>query len=509
MMVAGRVCGLSYLMPRVNEMNSLQRYMQKFGFVLLIVFVLVGYCLLPISGKILILPGDIEDHLVWPQFQLTPNSSGQEVSVTVTDTSPWTFVTLTVDGAPAQLAREAVSQSGLWSWEWTVTPPSDAGYTLRFFYDCHLGCVERGSLSVGIVDTSPPASGIPTKLGLVLADPDRDWFGRVGWVVEITYATLAEHPYWGVDDLAARVRAHREKGLNVLIRVDYAQSQSLPPTDNYVALAEYLAYFRRLGRDDRLEEVYGYIVGSDYNAVEASSQTPDRPTTPAWYARVFNGYGEPIDHTDNVVQVIRAERPGARVIVGPLRPWADDQSGRHPYVKDAPWLNYMNSLVAALDACAQDKARAGVSMIAPDGFDVQAPGRPDVPEMAGKPRAEEPRFDLMRESWGGARIGFGVYRDWMDIINKYPSTKGVPIYVVSTNTYDREADIPPAQNYPRGWLTAALAAVNEEPQIHAMCWFLDIFPHSDQWDWFSLSEQPGRLVDAAEEFDALLEMPGP
>jgi hypothetical protein len=169
----------------------------------------------------------------------------------------------------------------------------------------------------------------------------------------------------------------------------------------------------------------------------------------------------------------------------------------------------MNSLVAALDASVQNKARAGISLVAPDGFDVQAPGQPDVPEMEGNPRDEEPRFDLIRESWDGARIGFRVYEDWMDIINAYPTTSGLPIYIISTNTYDRKADIPPAQNYPQGWLTTALSVVNEEPQIYAVCWFLDIFPHSDQWDWFSLGKQPGRLVDAAEEFDALLRVPSP
>ena len=49
--------------------------------------------------------------------------------------------------------------------------------------------------------------------------------------------------------------------------------------------------------------------------------------------------------------------------------------------------------------------------------------------------------------------------------------------------------------------------VNEEPQVAALVWFLDEFPHGDQWDWFSLSERPGRLVDAAEEFDRLLREP--
>jgi hypothetical protein len=78
------------------------------------------------------------------------------------------------------------------------------------------------------------------------------------------------------------------------------------------------------------------------------------------------------------------------------------------------------------------------------------------------------------------------------------------VYIISTNTFDREANIPPAQNYPRGWLTTAAQVIAGEPQIVALCWFMDDFPHGEEWDYFSLTEHPGRLVDAAEEFDSLL-----
>jgi hypothetical protein len=101
-------------------------------------------------------------------------------------------------------------------------------------------------------------------------------------------------------------------------------------------------------------------------------------------------------------------------------------------------------------------------------------------------------------------VGFQVYRDWLKIINASETMRGLPIYIVSTNTFDREAGVPPAQNYPQGWLTTALGVVNAEPQVQALCWFLDEFPHSEQWDYFSLTRHPGRLVDAAEEFDWLL-----
>ena len=50
----------------------------------------------------------------------------------------------------------------------------------------------------------------------------------------------------------------------------------------------------------------------------------------------------------------------------------------------------------------------------------------------------------------------------------------------------------------------ATAVIDAEPQVQALCWFLDDFPHDTQWDWFSLTRQPGLLVAAAEEFDALV-----
>jgi len=114
-------------------------------------------------------------------------------------------------------------------------------------------------------------------------------------------------------------------------------------------------------------------------------------------------------------------------------------------------------------------------------------------------------IDLRRAEWGGAQVGFRVYRDWLDVINAYPTTRGLPVYVTSTNTFVSDERIPPAQNYPRGWLTTALEVINGEPQVQALCWFLDYFPHDTQWEYFSLTRQPGRLIDAAEEFDALLE----
>ncbi len=479
---------------------------RRFGWILAVLGVFLLVALLPIKGWVVLTPR--EATLPWPQIALDPPAPqpGDFVRVTVTDITPWAFVQLTVQDQPADVLGSDRRAGGLWTWSWLFTAPEADSYDVLFYRDCHLGCVERGRLTLGRASDANPIAGLPTKLGVVFPSLKRNWHGRAAWVVEVTYAHQAEAAYWGVDDLATRVAAHRAQGLRVLLRVDYDQQQSLPPAGDYIALSEYLEFVRRLARDARLEEVYGFIIGADYNVAEANALAPERPVTPEWYARLFNGYGEPPSHSDNVVQTVRAVNPNLRVLVGPLRPWIFDQDGARRTEENVPWLNYMNTLVALLDETVQAKSAADIPLTAPDGFDIQAPGRPDVPEMAGYERASEPRLDLPRPAWGGAQAGFRVYRDWLALINAYTTTRGLPVYIISTNTFDREAGVPPAQNYPRGWLTAAVEVVAAEPQIVALCWFMDEFPHGDEWDYFSLTEPPGRLVDAAEEFDRLLQV---
>ncbi len=121
-----------------------------------------------------------------------------------------------------------------------------------------------------------------TKLCAVFADPARDWHGRTGWVIDLTYAQLAdseEDTYWNVAELAWRVHEATAKGLRVLVRVDYAKGQTLPPANDALALHEYLAYLRRLARDERLKPVYGFIIGSGPNAHNSNTLAPTQPLT--------------------------------------------------------------------------------------------------------------------------------------------------------------------------------------------------------------------------------------
>ncbi len=458
----------------------------------------------PVRGQLMFVPEDQAATMIWPRLHLEPErpAPGQTVRITLTDRVPWAYVQLAVAGYTAQWVGQSQDVlAGTYSWTWSAVTPATPGWDVVLYRDCERGCVEQARYTLGDpAYTAIREPLIPTKLGVVFPDPDRDWHGRSGWVVEVAYTRRAEDSYWGINDLSDRVKDSIDDGQRVLIRVDYDQGQSLPPPNDYVALDDYLSYLRRLARDDRFRGVYGLIIGSGFNAT-----SPDQPTISAsWYARVFNGFGQPPARDDNVIDTLRGVNGQLRVLVGPVRPWVNDQAGAIPYVIDQPWLNYMNTLVAAIDAATQEAALAGFADAGPDGFALQAPGRPSAPELGQIAPADEPRTPLPRAAWGGAQAGFQVYRDWVAIINTYRHTRGMPVFITSTNTFAPDEGVPPAENYPRGWLSAAYEVVNADPQVQALIWFADTSPTDNQWRFFTLTPPSGLMVDAADEFDQLL-----
>lgn len=482
---------------------SYQTWLRRWWFLLLIPCFLLIAALIPARNRLTLTDSGANGAAI----VVSPSAPavGQAFTVAIHDREPLPHVLLQVNGTPIAWQQEATQQNGLWLWQWQLTLDEPLK-EVAFYYDCDEGCLLRGRQTWG-EPPIPAAITQSTKLGMVFPNPAREWYGRNGWAVELTYSDLGDDEFWGVDDLAQRVQTHHANGLRVLVRVDYQQGQSIPPPDDAVAVDLYLRYLRRLARDVRLAPVYGYIIGSGYNSVGSNSLAPQTPVTPEWYARVFNGYGQESTHADNAVQAIRALNPTAQVLVGPVQPWNMDQSGARPYQIEVPWLSYFNTLVAYLDESATAKAAAGISSAAPDGFALQVPGRVNAPELGTRDPALEPTLDLPRAEWQGAQAGFQIYREWLDIINQYPTTTAKPAYITSTNTFTPDDLTPPAQNYPQGWLTAAYNEINRNPQIEAFCWFLDLDTSgSSNWDLFSLTRRFGRLLSANEEFEGLLRL---
>lgn len=460
------------------------------------------YWLLPISGKLAYIP-DALPQPSWPQISIN-KIDDELLEIIVQDVTPWAFVRLELAGTEATLVDSVQKPDRVWQWKWLVRGTPDST-TINLYHSCDSGCQLWTKAETSVVTPTPsPNELVPTKLGLVFANPERDWHNRQGWDIEITYSQLAEEQFWGIDDLAQRVRQAHQNGLRVLVRVEYTQGQSIPPPDDYAALDSYLHYVRRLARDERLADVYGFIIGSNFNTTSANAQSPENPVTPAWYAQVFNGYGIDTDIHNNALEIIRNENKQAQVIVGPVNPWNSDQTGDIAYQIDVPWLNYMNSVVTYINAAAAAKIEHGISDTAPDGLAIQAFGRVDAPELSPEQRAQEPFIDLYRDDWGEAQAGFRIYQDWLDIINQYQYTAGKPVYINASNTFDSETGRFPTDNYPEGWLSSALEAINQEPQIRTLGWFMDGFSHDEQWAMFSLTTPRGLLMEASQEFDAIL-----
>lgn len=471
------------------------------------VFFAIAIILLPINGRVVITTADLPESDVWPRFGLEPSDQhdGEQYWITVHDIHPWSYVLLMSAAGPLARDETWATGNGPWRWRWLVPDDAALQRPLVFYHSCESGCRERGRTSFAANEPQPEPNRVATKLGLVFPSPTRDWHGRAGWAVELTYLMHQEDQDFSVDGLATRVASHTAQGLRVIVRIAYAREQSLPPVGDEVAMRDYLEYCRRLARDERLRDVFAYVIGSGLNNPNENRLSRSGPLTPAWYARLFNGYGLPASRHDNVVETMRTHRATVRLLVGPVTPWLTTIDGEIPSELDQPWLNFFHTTLTYLATSAETKSRAGIPGVAPDGFALHVPGRLDAMPRS-LPAAQEPITDLAHPEWGKAQAGFRVYKDWLTTINLQPLFHGLPAYITATNTYAPGESGLPAQNYAPGWLTKAFDEVLAEPQIQAFCWFVDE-PLGGVWTEFSLQNPVGRMHDAAAEFERLLQQP--
>jgi hypothetical protein len=140
-------------------------------------------------------------------------------------------------------------------------------------------------------------------IGAMWTNNGRNWNNKAGWDIDLVYAT---NPSSGFDfnTVGNRVQSSYQSGRNVLVRVDYAPGQSMPPTNNDSARTTYVLFLQQLCQDSRYHNsVWGYIIGNEYN--KRSENGGGTPITPTWYARVYNGYSAPVSDTGNAYQMIK------------------------------------------------------------------------------------------------------------------------------------------------------------------------------------------------------------
>ncbi|NTV65179.1 MAG: hypothetical protein HGA65_16845, partial [Oscillochloris sp.] len=390
----------------------------------------------PIDGQFVITFDGASSAQTWPRFSVEPGDTRRSRPgwLYVYDTQPWSYVLIMSDTGPLIRDETWPSGSGPWQWRWRLPEAAAGARSLVFYHSCATGCRERGRVALAAEPTTSEPAPVATKLGLVFPSLTRNWHGRAGWAVELTYVDNQYDVDFSLDGLATRVARHTAQGQRVLVRVAYARGQALPPVDDEVALGRYLKHIRRLARDDRLRSVFGYLIGSGLNNPQESRRSQSGSLTSGWYARVFNGYSLPAARQDNVVEIMHAERPTIRVLVGSVTPWLTAVDGELRDPLNQPWLNFFHTTVSYIATSAVAKSQVGLPGAAPDGFALHAPGRPDAvsaPYLA----SDEPRLHLHRPAWGQAQAGFRVYRDWLTIINRQPALQGLPVYITASNTF--------------------------------------------------------------------------
>lgn len=99
------------------------------------------------------------------------------MTIYVRDTTAWAYVKLLIDGVEVPRDESYATGSNPWTWRWQIRAPNATGYTMVFYHSCRTGCIERGRVTFGTLTAPDPRAQAfkPTKLGVVFADPERDW----------------------------------------------------------------------------------------------------------------------------------------------------------------------------------------------------------------------------------------------------------------------------------------------------------------------------------------------
>ena len=284
--------------------------------------------------------------------------------------------------------------------------------------------------------------------------------------------------------MAGRCTALRDAGHTVLLKVKYRVGIDQPRNDD--ELNEYLHGLEALAPQ------FGGIGVTFGNEPNWKRNVDDDPSvSPAWMARVFNGYGTDPGSPWNALQVWRTHAGGrCRYYLTPTGPYAPRSADvATEGVERSPWAQW----TAEFWRYSREAARVPWSRRF-DGVVLHAYARvgPDGRANGGK---LEPWRDV-RESHGW-RWGTNVLQTWQEALR----VAGLGRKPVVIGEYNARTDGPSSQTYPAGLLSNAFAYACSVfgPRMEGLAWFVDA-NGDGYWREEALADGVGAVAEADTDF---------
>jgi hypothetical protein len=318
-------------------------------------------------------------------------------------------------------------------------------------------------------------------------DLDRDLHGRQALSIELLHSVDEER---GIEQLQDRVRQLLDRGVRVLVRVDFRPGQNVPAENDFEARFFYARFFGKLARHPDFGRVHGFIVGNEPNL---GSENGGRKSgiSPEWYMKVHSGANaQPDDEADAWTQLRAADFTGEVLIAAPA-PWSADTDGS---------LDWYPTPTGALDTMHWLRYTATLYWLA---FNQSRMPRDEVVaslhvysnvlrcRQLGLNPAFEPTFkDKLREpTWHNCQYGIRVYEELRQQIDTQAGGEAVPHYVTEWNSLvGRQSDdltdaAWPCNNYPRGLLRQAVKYLTPHENLKGFAVFVDKDPHGGAPFW--------------------------
>jgi hypothetical protein len=173
--------------------------------------------------------------------------------------------------------------------------------------------LDPSSLAAGLAGITFAGPELSTVELLEGRPAERGEAGPPVWTVEVAYAS--DHRFDQV--VTADLVAMQARGFRVILRVDYARKQPIPPAGDMVALSEYVRAFVRLHEmtDGKIRH---FVIGNEGN-VDTPGDDPSRVTeclggrascAPEWYVQVYRAVRAGLRSATDAYLIVGAPSPG-------------------------------------------------------------------------------------------------------------------------------------------------------------------------------------------------------